>query len=335
MLTLVGGDFARSFTKITLSKLTLSVLLTATSVVAYADVDTNNLCEGVEARQEARQQEIAAFIQAQSGGGVSVAEAYNKLPARLKSKWELVWNDEFNQVGSVDEKKWYVYNTNQDPGTGEIQANTGRPENLRVENGKLIIQAHREDHWERQYTSARVSSAPTGGFTYGRFEFRAKLPVAMGTWPALWFFPAKDRQEYDGGVWPRSGEIDLVEHVVHMKNKILHVTHTEGYNHWKYNMRSAQTEIENVGDWNTYALEWAPNSLKFFVNGKLGYELKNDGTGWQSWPFNHAFVIIMNVAIGGFGGTPDEAAFLDKENPVQMEVDYVRVYRPVDKSHCQ
>lgn len=330
-MSVMGGVFGRVISFNNLSKFVLSVIVTGTSVAS-----ASNLCEGVEERHEMRQQEIASLMEKQTVAGVSVQEAYNRLPSRLKSKWELAWNDEFNQAdGPVDESKWYVYNTNQDPGTGEIQANTGRSKNLRIEDGKLVIQAHREDHWDRQYTSARVSSAPTGGFTYGRFEFRAKLPVAMGTWPALWFFPAQDKKEYDGGVWPRSGEIDLVEHVAHMKNKILHVTHTDAYNHWKYNMRSSQTPVEDVTQWNTYSLEWGPNNLKFFVNGKLGYELKNDGSGWQSWPFNHPFLIIMNVAVGGFGGSPDEAAFLDEKNPVKMEVDYVRVYRPVDTSLCE
>jgi hypothetical protein len=44
-------------------------------------------------------------------------------------------------------------------------------------------------------------------------------------------------------------------------------------------------------------------------------------------PFNHPFYITMNVAVGGnFLGSPDaKTAF-----PVEMLVDYVRVYERVD-----
>jgi hypothetical protein len=62
-----------------------------------------------------------------------------------------------------------------------------------------------------------------------------------------------------------------------------------------------------------------------FVDDTLYFTMLNDGTGWQSWPFDKRFYVILNVAIGGvWGGTQgvDDSIF-----PVRMEVDYVRLYQ--------
>jgi len=55
--------------------------------------------------------------------------------------------------------------------------------------------------------SAKVSSANSFKFRYGRVEIRAKLPKGDWIWPAMWMMPAD--AEYGG--WPASGEIDIVE----------------------------------------------------------------------------------------------------------------------------
>ena len=53
----------------------------------------------------------------------------------------------------------------------------------------------------------------------------------------------------------------------------------------------------------------------------------SDGTGWQAWPFDKEFYLILNIAVGGnWGG----AQGVDPNIwPQRMEVDYVRVYAPV------
>ena len=56
-------------------------------------------------------------------------------------------------------------------------------------------------------SSARLRSANSFAFTYGKVEARAKLPLGDWLWPAIWMLPLK--QEY--GLWPTSGEIDIME----------------------------------------------------------------------------------------------------------------------------
>lgn len=55
--------------------------------------------------------------------------------------------------------------------------------------------------------SARLRTANSFSFKYGRVEFRAKLPKGDWLWPALWMLPKHN--EY--GNWPASGEIDIME----------------------------------------------------------------------------------------------------------------------------
>ena len=56
-------------------------------------------------------------------------------------------------------------------------------------------------------SSARLRTSNSFAFTYGKVEARAKLPRGDWLWPAIWMLPLK--QEY--GLWPTSGEIDIME----------------------------------------------------------------------------------------------------------------------------
>ena len=55
--------------------------------------------------------------------------------------------------------------------------------------------------------SARLRTAESFSFTYGRVEVVAKLPKGDWLWPAIWLLPTD--QAY--GMWPASGEIDIME----------------------------------------------------------------------------------------------------------------------------
>lgn len=55
--------------------------------------------------------------------------------------------------------------------------------------------------------SARLSTKGRKSIRYGRVEVTAKLPRGDWLWPAIWMMPEEDVY----GVWPRSGEIDIME----------------------------------------------------------------------------------------------------------------------------
>lgn len=137
---------------------------------------------------------------------------------RTSAQYHLVWQDEFNYHGHLDSAKWNYETGGDGWGNNELQYYTGRRlKNARVENGRLIIEAHKENYGGKQYTSARVTTTEKGDWTYGRIEVKAKLPSGRGTWPAIWMLPTD--WIYGDGSWPDNGEIDIMEHVPNIIGK--------------------------------------------------------------------------------------------------------------------
>jgi len=237
--------------------------------------------------------------------------------------WVLVWSDEFD-APEIDMNKWsYEVGTgNWGWGNGEAQYYTDNSNNSFIEDGKLIIKAIRQYYAGSEYTSARMVTKNKGDWAYGRFEIRAKLPAGTGTWPAIWMMPTDS--EYGG--WPDSGEIDIMEHVGFDPGTIHATCHNDTYN-WYDGIPPPGGEL-NVNDFDenfhTYTLEWTESSLKWFVDETLYYTYSNTSS-WSTWPYNHDFFIILNIAIGGTWG--GQQGIDDSIFPVQMEVEYVRVYQ--------
>jgi beta-glucanase (GH16 family) len=93
--------------------------------------------------------------------------------------------------------------------TTNWQTYTERPENVRIEDGMLVIEARKEEFVRRNYTSARLKTQGLHAWTYGRIEARMKLPYGNGIWPAFWMLGADIQQN----PWPSSGEIDIMEYI--------------------------------------------------------------------------------------------------------------------------
>lgn len=228
----------------------------------------------------------------------------------------LVWYDEFNTNGPPDNSKWgYDIGTGSNGwGNNELQYYTNRPENVVVEGGYLKIKSIKENYSGSTYTSARILTKGKFSFKYGKIEFRAKLPVGGGTWPALWMLGSN----FTTVGWPVCGEIDVMEHVYNQLNVIHGALHHPG--HSGSNPDKGTVTISNAtSEFHLYSMEWRSSFIKFYVDNNLFYTFNNS----SSVPFNHDFFIIMNCAMGGnFGGAVDPN-FTNST----FEIDYVRVYK--------
>lgn len=261
--------------------------------------------------------------------------------SHAESEWNLIWHDEFD--GRVlNSGKW-----RQEVGflrNREVQYYTsGRKENLRVENGKLVIEARLEGfvnpaydpqaapaNWQRARAVAGVTSASVttkGLFSVrgGRIEFRAKVPKGRGVWPALWLLgDCKDRTG-----WPRCGELDVMEYVGHAPDVV------HGTIHWQspksnaangYDFRTARLRGKSPADgFHVYSAEWDEHSISFFYDGEMYSNVEFGSLPFSEGnPFVEPMYIIMNLAIGGsWGGEKgiDPTVF-----PARFEIDWVRVY---------
>jgi beta-glucanase (GH16 family) len=269
--------------------------------------------------------------------------------------WKLTWADEFDGK-EIDRTKWdfdlgngfYNYDANQwigGWGNDELEYYTRDAENAFVKDGMLHIRAIKESRDGCGYTSARMKTKKRDGTVlfaqkYGRFEFRAKLPTGKGVWPALWMLPAKEKY----GGWASSGELDVMEVKGHEPNQVVETIHFGGL--WPTNTEASKTYVlpdkGTVADFHVYAVEWEPGEIRWLVDGKVattqsfwwscgkiekGLGVRptkaNDLNPWPA-PFDQPFYLIMNVAVGGrFAGKPEKST----EFPVEMVVDYVRVYQ--------
>jgi beta-glucanase (GH16 family) len=243
--------------------------------------------------------------------------------------YQLVWADEFNGT-SLDLTKWNYETGGNGWGNQEKQNYTNRPENIRLEDGSLVIEAKKEVYQTNNYTSARINTRDKVTYAYGKFEARISLPPGKGTWSAFWMMGSNITYTR----WPLCGEIDIMEHIGSQPTMLSHATHTSEKNGTKGNNWSYRKYLDNLeNNYHTYAIEWeekaneGDDNISFYIDG-----IKTT-TVWEQhvnsddkmWPFKSDFFVILNLAIGGtMGGSIDDAIF---NNPVLMKVDYVRVYQ--------
>lgn len=240
-------------------------------------------------------------------------------------KWKLVWSDEFNYEGLPDPTKWSFDTEGNSYGWGnnELQYYTSnQTKNAFVDGEMLNIVALQDTVEGFNYTSARVLTKGKGDWLYGRVEVRAKVASGRGIWPAIWMLPT----DWEYGGWPRSGEIDIMEHVGYEPDSIFTTVHTEAFNHVKNTQVGNSTYLTDCeSEFKVYAIEWNEDKIDFFIDEDNVFTFKNSGNGVEEWPFNQKFHLILNVAVGGnWGGLKgiDEEIF-----PASMLIDYVRVYQ--------
>ena len=240
------------------------------------------------------------------------------------TKWTLVWSDEFDYTGSPDSTKWGYDIGGHGWGNNELQYYSNHPVNVHVEDGKMIIEAKRHEGSQPEYSSARVVSRGKGDWTYGRFEIRADIPSGRGTWPAIWMLPTE--WIYGNGGWPDNGEIDIMEHVGYNPNVINASLHSKAYNWPNNTQKTATINIPTAQtNFHTYVLEWSPEKIEIYVDTIKYFTSENENLGWEKWPFDKDFHLILNIAVGGnWGGAQgiDTTIF-----PQRMEIDYVKVYK--------
>jgi len=240
---------------------------------------------------------------------------------------ELVMAEEFDTEGAPNPAIWGydIGNGTNGWGNNELQYYTNRTENVKVENGSLLITAKKESYNGASYTSARLLTKGKFEQAYGRFEARIRLPYGQGMWPAFWLLGADCGDGTDGTlVWPACGEIDIMENRGSEPTTVSSAVHGPGYSGGNpisksYSLKNNRFDTE----FHVFGIEWDPEFINFYVDDVLYNQITpSDVTG--DWVFDHPFYIIINLAVGGnFGGAPDSETVF----PQYMLVDYVRVYK--------
>lgn len=241
--------------------------------------------------------------------------------------WNIVWDDEFNGA-NINPAVWTCDIGNGCPncgwGNNELEYYTSRTNNAYEAGGLLHIVARSESYNGSSFTSARLKSQALFSCRYGRIQWRAKLPRGVGCWPALWLLGTN----ITSVGWPGCGEIDVMENNGSNPSTVQGSLHSGSDETGYYYFPDASA----AAAFHTYTLDWSKNALRFYVDGHV-YESQ---TNWSSsvagypFPFNQPFFFIMNLAIGGnYVGNPDPGNIIAGTSfPVEMQVDYVRIYEP-------
>jgi serralysin len=165
------------------------------------------------------------------------------------------------------------------------------------------------------YTSGMVTSYPSFNQAYGYFEARIKCPYGeiLGPWSAFWM----DRTDQQ---WPP--EIDWWENFgggTFYHHRTAYITPSNYYYASPYSLWPADRGgAPGPEDWHTYAGEWRPGSLRWYVDGNLAWSY--DGADVNTQPM----YLICNLA--GYSGSSEIDQALAANAPFSMHVDYIRAW---------
>lgn len=261
---------------------------------------------------------------------------YNTPPVR--HNMNLAWHDEFNYTGKPDTTSWiyekgFVRNR-------ELQ--WYQPDNANCANGVLLILGKKEKvknpgynpastGWQNsreyaEYTSASIRTRGKKQWLFGRFEIRARIDTALGSWPAIWTLGITKH-------WPSNGEIDIMEfyRVKDVPTILANFAWgTEKKNVAKWDdLRKplsdfTQADKEWTKKFHVWRMDWDKDSISLYLDDQLLNSVSLTTTinpdGFN--PFLQPHYILLNLALGAAGGDPSNSSF-----PIKYEVDYVRIYQ--------
>lgn len=248
--------------------------------------------------------------------------------AMAKDGFVLTYNDEF-EGDSLNKDFWYP-NLPHDWGTISLndEAQGYTEDNVVIEDGlmKLVLEKQEVEGLKNGknktfgYASGCVNTYNKIYQKYGVWEIRAKLPSVLGAWPAFWLMPE------NGNVYsPVGAEIDVFENLSFWGDEIQFGVHYDGYGEDHQHYAAPKITVNDLlTEFHVYTLEWHPDYLRFFVDGQL----VADYTG-RAVPTSEQYV-ILNAAMGGWGGDIDDAGLIDT-----MEIDYMRIYQYEDMTSIE
>ena len=248
--------------------------------------------------------------------------------------YSLVWSDEFDG-SSLNTANWTPDIGTGCPslcGWGNNELEYYRSQNVTVTGGNLVLTARAESYGGASFTSGKVTTRGKRSFLYGRVEMRAKLPTGGGMWPAFWMMPQDD--VYGG--WAASGEIDIMDSA-NGTTSVGGALHYGGT--WPDNTSTSSSYSlggANFADaFHVYAVEWEPDAIRWYVDGMLfmtrvsSQWYSSGAPGNARAPFDQAFYIILNAAVGGYYTGCTSYDCITADLPQEYLIDYVRVYEDI------
>jgi beta-glucanase (GH16 family) len=242
------------------------------------------------------------------------------------TRWTCTFSEDFDGT-ALDRNVWTPQRSRAAGGDGVFACYTDRPENIAVADGTLRLTARDDSPPEacgatqpgKYYTGATVTTYRTFSQRYGRFEARMRnTPTTVpGLHEAFWMWPDDRSSTID---WPASGEIDVAETYSEyptLSVPFLHYTEDDNGGP-RPGLNTAWDCTAHRGEWNTFRLDWDPDSLTIRVNDRVCLENTSADPAFQK-----PYILLLSQAVGvGTNAVTAETPF-----PATVEVDYVRAWR--------
>lgn len=242
------------------------------------------------------------------------------------TRWTCTFVDTFSGT-TLDRTKW-LPQTAFFTGTPAVHAcYRDDPANVNVRNGSLNLTLVELKvpapcavaMSPTTYMSGGVSTYHLFSQKYGRIQARVKNTgtTQPGLHEAFWMWP--DDQYGTASMWPDSGEIDVAETFSVYPRSYVAALH---YSADELGLNDGTTSgvcDARRGVWNTYTLEWSPQKLEFFVNGKSCLVNTSGDPAFQK-----PYIINFTEGIGpvDMGNMPTARTPI----PATYKVDYVKVW---------
>ena len=235
-----------------------------------------------------------------------------------QQEWKLVWEDNFEKDGVIDETVW----TKIPRGKPVWQCHMSDDDALYdVKDGNLILRGMVNPEFPTDttpYITGGIETKGKKGFYRGKIEIKAKLGNAQGAWPAFWLCPFADNFR-----WPDDGEIDIIERL-NSDAFVHHNVHSYYVDRLmlKEPKPGTTAPIRN-GEYNTYGIELYADSVVFSVNGHRTFHYPRIETDLEGqFPFDRSFYLMLDMQLGcAWAGEVDV-----NDLPVEMYIDWVRFY---------
>lgn len=236
----------------------------------------------------------AALTATAAAGMVAVVMAASPAEAR-----QYICDAFEDRLGSLDDDRWLI----SDGWTNGGMFNAGwSRKNARFEDGRLLLVLDDTPSSGRNYSAGEIQSRGFAG--YGRFEVRMKPARGVGTVSAFFVYTGPHHGD-------RMDELDI-EFLGKDTTKVQFNYFTDG--------KGGKETLIDLGfdaadSFNDYAIEWHPDAIKWFVNGKKVHEERGARGPLPEKPGKIIASIWNGIGVDGwlgrfrYPGTPMKAVF--------------------------
>jgi len=240
----------------------------------------------------------------------------------VKAGWKLAFSDEFDG-SALDTSKW--------------EERRGRPDLVRLEDGKLVIDCVSDGKGGLEAASVWSRHRQR----YGYFESRLKFTKENGWWAAFWLYadavsnPFVDGFEIDIFEDYHTRRTDAEGRHLNILDHNLHSYVTGSLKSWNY----FETFAGSLDDYHVIGCKWTPFEISYYLDGKL---IRSSAvhSPWDSVTFDAfrhmAGTVPLRTVVSGQVMKRDASwlkgctDYSEKDLPYHYRVDYVRVYEYPD-----